>query len=163
MKKFIIWFLLVVFPSSVFAQDFVCALQEQHEVRFKSTVPENGLEIYTNSANDFYGNEPISLMSLPKYFVMNGSRIDKFLHSYEEMNIQPLTHFGEYSWHVYFAYLTDADGDGLSDEQTFDMHFDFKDKNKQTLLITENLSEYYFSHVTRKVINYVFECVHADG
>ena len=94
---------------------------------------------------------------------MNGSRIDKFLQSYEEMNIQPLTHFGEYSWHVYLAYLTDADGDGLSDEQTFDMHFDFKDKKIQTLLITENLSEYYFSHVTRKVINYVFECVHADG
>ena len=120
MKNFILWFLLVVFPSSVFAQDFVCALREKHEVRFKSTVPENGLEIYTSSADDFLGNEPISLMSLPKYFVMNGSRIDKFLQSYEEMNIQPLTHFGEYSWHVYLAYLTDADGDGLSDEQTLE-------------------------------------------
>ena len=163
MKKLILWFSLVVLPSSLFAQDFVCALREKHEVRYTSTVPENGLEIYTSSADDFYGNEPISLMSLPKYFVMNGSRIDKFLQSYEEMNIQPLTHFGEYSWHVCLAYVSDADGDGLSDEQTFDMHFDFKDKKRQTLLITENSSEYYFSHVTRKVTNYVFECVHADG
>ena len=79
MKNFIIWFLLVVFPSSVFAQDFVCALQEKHEVRFKSTLPENGLEIYTSSADDFYGKEQLSMMSLPKYFVMKGSRIEKFL------------------------------------------------------------------------------------
>lgn len=163
MKKFIVWFSLAVFSSSLFAQDFVCALQEKHEVRYKSTVPENGLEIYTSSADDLYGNEPISLMSLPKYFVMNGSRIDKFLQSYEEKNIQPLTHFGEHSWHVYLAYLSDADGDGLSNEQTFDLHFDFKDKTRQTLLITENSSEYYFSHVTRAVTNYVFECVRSDG
>jgi hypothetical protein len=163
MNKFILWLSFVVFPSSLVAQDFVCALREKHQVRYKSTAPENGLEIQTSASGDFYGNETMTLMSLPKYFVMNGSRVDKFLQLYEERNIEPLTHFGEYSWHVYLAYVSDADGDGLSDEQTFDLHFDFKDKKRQTLLITENFSSYYFSHVTREVTNYVFECVRADG
>jgi len=83
MNKFILWLSFVVFPSSLVAQDFVCALREKHQVRYKSTAPENGLEIHTSASGDFYGNETMTLMSLPKYFVMNGSRVDKFLQLYE--------------------------------------------------------------------------------